>query len=82
MAHMVCLVGVKSISDYPKPVDHKEAMASPDADEWAKEMKVEFDSMKRTDLLSDPVQILDNGRVIGTKWVFKRKLNLDGTVER
>ena len=57
-------------------------MASPEGDEWANEMNVEFDFMKKTDLLSDPVQILVNGIVIGTKWVYKRKRNPDGAVER
>ena len=38
--------------------------------------------MKRTELLSDPVQLPVNGRVIRTKWVFKRKRNLEGGVER
>ena len=45
-------------------------------------MKVEFDSMKRCDLLRDLVQLLENGKVIGMKWVFKQKQNLDGIVER
>ena len=44
-------------------------------------MKVYIDSIKRTDHLSDPVQQSDNGTVIGSKWVFKWKRNLDGTVE-
>ena len=82
LAHMACVAGMKNVFDYPEPMDHKEAMTTPDAEEWAKEMKVEFDSMKRTDLLSDPVQLPGNGRCIGTKWVFKKKRNLDGHVER
>ena len=82
LAHMACAAGMKNVFDYPEPQDHKEAMATPDAEEWAKEMKVEFDSMKRTDILSDPVRLPENGRCIGTKWVFKKKRNLDGHVER
>ena len=39
-------------------------------------------SMKRTELLSEPVQLPPGGRIIGTKWVFKRKRNLRGEVER
>ena len=70
------------ILHYPEPVDQKEALASPDAEEWAKEMKVVFDLIKRTDLLSDSVQLPDYGRVIGTKRLFKQKRNLDVTVER
>ena len=40
-------------------------MATPDAEEWANIMKVEFDSMKRTDLLSDPAQLPENGYEVG-----------------
>ena len=76
------LAGMKNISDYPEPMDHKEALDTPDAERWAEAMNEEFDSMKRTELLSDPVRLPVNGRVIGTKWVFKRKRNLEGGVER
>ena len=38
--------------------------------------------MRRTDLLSEPVQLLANGKVIKTKWVFKRKKDLNGSVQR
>ena len=76
------LAGMKNISDYPEPMDYKEALDTPDAERWAEAMNEEFDSMKRTELLSDPVRLPVNGRVIGTKWVFKRKRNLEGGVER
>ena len=71
----------KNVLEYLKSMDHKEAMTTPDAEELAKVMKVEFDSMKKTDLLSDPVKLPENDRCIGTKWVFKKKWNLDGHVE-
>ena len=45
-------------------------------------MNKAFDSMKRTELLSDRVGLPVYGRVIGTKWVFKRKRNLKDGVER
>ena len=82
LVHTVCQVRMQNISDYPKPLDHKETMTSPDAEEWAKGLNVEFDSMKKTDRHSDPVQIPVNGKVIGTKWVYKCKRNLDRAVER
>ena len=70
------------VPDYPEPRDHKEALASPDAVRWQMAMNEEVSSMKRTDLLSEPVPLPPGGRVIGTKWVFKRKRNLEGWVER
>ena len=62
MAHMVCLADTKAVSDCPEPIDHKKAITTPDAEERAKEIKVEFDSMKRTDLLSNSGQLPENGR--------------------
>ena len=47
-----------------------------------KKLKVVSDSIKRTNLLSDPVRLPENGRCIGLKWVCKKKRNLDGLVER
>ena len=44
-------------------------------------MGEEFASTKRTELLSDPVPLPVDGRVIGTKWVFKLKKNLEGEVD-
>ena len=36
----------KNVFDYPEPKDHKKAMATSDAEQLAKEIKVEFDYMK------------------------------------
>ena len=68
--------------DYPEPVTMDEALQTPDSKEWEKAVEEEFRSMKRCDLLSDPVQLPPNGRVVGTKWVFKRKRNAQGQVEK
>ena len=72
----------ETISNYPEPQDHNEALATPDAERWAEAKNEEFDSMKRTEHLRDPVRLPVNGRAIGTKWVFKCKSNLEGGVER
>jgi hypothetical protein len=70
------------MQDYPEPVTMDEALQTPDAHEWEKAIEEEFGSMKRCDLLSDPVRLPSNGRIVGTKWVFKRKRNMQGLVER
>ena len=36
LAHTACQVSMKTYFDYPEPVDHKKAMAPPEAEEWAK----------------------------------------------
>ena len=68
--------------DYPEPGNVLEALGTPDAVEWSRATEEEFGSMKRCDLLNDPVPLPPNGRVVGTKWVFKRKRNIEGKVER
>ena len=57
IAHYACsasLADIKTVSNYPEPQGHNEALASSDAENWAEAMKKEFNSMKRTELLTDP----------------------------
>ena len=67
IAHHALLAGLESVSDYPEPRDHVEALATPDAERWSAAMEREFASMKRTELLSDPVPLPANGRDIDTR---------------
>ena len=53
LAHIAFAAGMKNVFDYTKPNDHKEAMATPDAEEWAKKMNVKIDFINTTDLRSD-----------------------------
>src|SRR3954464_8858192 len=67
------------VDDTPSSIS--EAYASPDADYWKEAVRSEMDS------------ILDNGtwevtdrpygcKPVGCKWVFKKKLRPDGTIEK
>ena len=38
LAHLACIEGMKNVSDYPKPQDHKEYLATPDAEQWSSAM--------------------------------------------
>jgi hypothetical protein len=60
--------------DDPDPILIEEALKTLDA----KHVKGEFGSIKRCDLLTDPVLLQPNGITVfvGTIWVFKRKRNL------
>ena len=68
--------------DYPEPMTIDDALSSPDEEHWQSAMNEEFSSMKRLDVISYPMKLPPNGRVLGTKWMFKRKRNLQGLVER
>ena len=55
LANLVCITGIKNVDDYTEPLDHHEASVSPDAEHWSSAMEERFASLKRTELMSDPV---------------------------
>ena len=81
LAHITCAEGMKTIFDYTKPIDPKADMTTTTR-RVGERKKVEFYSINKTDLFSDPIQLLDNGRCINTKWLFKKKQNINGHAER
>ena len=69
-------------TDLPtEPSTLKEALGSQEAAEWQEAMKMEMDSLHSNDVW-DLVKLPEGRKVIGSKWVFKRKLSPDGTVQR
>ena len=63
------------------PTTIAEAFASPDADDWKEAVHNEMDS-----ILSNGTWELSERpygcKLVGCKWVFKKKLKLDGTIEK
>ena len=59
----------------------KEVLSSPEEGEWLKAIKKEIDSLHFNDVW-DLVELPKGRKVVGSKWVFKRKLGPDGSVER
>ncbi|KAL2237905.1 UNVERIFIED_CONTAM: Retrovirus-related Pol polyprotein from transposon RE1 [Sesamum indicum] len=49
--------------------------------EWKEAMKTELDALEKNNTL-DIVKLPNNKRTIGCKWVYKLKLNSDGTIDR
>ena len=69
------------LMDDDTPSSISEAYASPDADYWKDAVRSEMDSI----LANGTWEITDRPygcRPLGCKWVFKRKLRPDGTVEK
>ena len=62
------------------PSSVAEAKSSSDKAKWAKAMEKEMESLRSNDVweLVEPPR---NRKVIGSKWVFKKKVNADGAVE-
>jgi hypothetical protein len=67
------------VDDTPKTI--VEAFASPDADDWKEAVHSEMDSI----LSNETWELVDRTygcKPMGCKWVFKKKLRLDGTIDK
>ncbi|GJV56874.1 retrotransposon protein, putative, ty1-copia subclass [Tanacetum coccineum] len=51
----------------------------PESDKWLDAMNVEMQSMKDNEVW-DLVDLPPNGKTVGSKWLFKKKTNMDGVV--
>ena len=74
----VASIAADQLSD-PSSLD--EVLSSPDKAKWQNSMKKEIDSLRSNDVW-DLVELPKGRKMVGSKWVFKRKLGPDGTVER
>ena len=65
--------------DQSEPTTYQEAIDCPDSKKWLEAMKSEMQSMYDNQVwtLIDPTDIL---KTIGHKWVFKKKIDMDGNV--
>ena len=57
------------------------AMSSPHKSKWQKAMEREMESLHSNEVW-DLVKPPPNQKIVGSKWIFKRKVDVDGTVER
>ena len=65
----------------PDPMTYREAITSPDCDMWQTAIHQEYDALmarKTWELVPLPA----GRKTIRCKWVFKKKMNADGTVSR
>src|SRR5436190_14614069 len=63
-------------------VTYKDAMSSPDAKLWKDAIASELQSIADNNTWCIVPQVPHGRQPIGCKWVFKRKFNLDGSIER
>ena len=64
-----------------EPMTVKEALDSSEKDKWRYAMQKEIESMHTNDVW-DLVKLPRDRQVVGNKWVFKKKIGADGSVER
>uniref|UniRef100_A0ACD5Z493 Uncharacterized protein n=1 Tax=Avena sativa TaxID=4498 RepID=A0ACD5Z493_AVESA len=69
----------KTLEEEPK--SYKEAMASPESNLWMDAMYEELNSMNKNKVW-ELVTLPKDRKPIGSKWIFKRKLNASGKVEK
>ncbi|GJW84895.1 retrotransposon protein, putative, ty1-copia subclass [Tanacetum coccineum] len=72
-------VGEHELGDLDEPANYKAALLDPESDKWLSAMNVEMQSMKDNEVW-DLVDLPPNSKIIGSKWLFKKKTEIDGAV--
>ena len=69
------------LEEFEDPLNYDDALKSNESTKWLKAMEVEIESIVKNDVweLSD---LPKDRKAISCKWVFKRKLNLDGSINK
>ncbi|GJS60091.1 retrotransposon protein, putative, ty1-copia subclass [Tanacetum coccineum] len=67
------------LGDLSEPANYKDALLDPESKKWLDAMNVEMQSMKDNDVWV-LVEIPPNARIVGSKWLFKKKTDMDGAV--
>ncbi|GJR12260.1 retrotransposon protein, putative, ty1-copia subclass [Tanacetum coccineum] len=67
------------IRDLDEPANYKVALLDPKSDKWLNAMNVEMQSMKDNKVWV-LVELPPNGKTVGSKWLFKKKTDMDGAV--
>ncbi|GKA27957.1 putative RNA-directed DNA polymerase [Tanacetum coccineum] len=68
-----------TLSELDEPANYKEAMASPKAAKWKEAMKSEIQSMYDNQVWN-VVDTIPGLKIVGCKWIFKKKRYMDGNV--
>ncbi|PKI68475.1 hypothetical protein CRG98_011113, partial [Punica granatum] len=66
--------------DNAKPTTYVEAVTGPDSEKWLEAMRSEMKSMY-TNQVWTLVDRPEGVRPIGCKWVFKKKIDMDGNMD-
>nr|GFA60374.1 retrotransposon protein, putative, Ty1-copia subclass [Tanacetum cinerariifolium] len=67
------------LGDLGEPANYKAALLDPESKKWLDAMNEEMQSMKDNDVWV-LVELPPNARTIGSKWIFKKKTDMDGAV--
>jgi hypothetical protein len=64
------------------PMNVEEAQRQADWPKWQEAMQAELDALKRRDVLSNVMEMPENCRPVGHRWVFVKKRDANGIVVR
>nr|GEU83517.1 retrotransposon protein, putative, Ty1-copia subclass [Tanacetum cinerariifolium] len=67
------------LGDLGKPANYKAALLDPESDKWLNAMNAEIQYMKDNEVW-DLVDLPPNGKTAGSKWLFKKKTNMDRAI--
>ncbi|GJZ35202.1 retrotransposon protein, putative, ty1-copia subclass [Tanacetum coccineum] len=67
------------LGDLGEPANYKAALLDPESDKWLNATNVEMQSMKDNEVWI-LVELPPNGKTVGSKWLFKKKTDMDGAV--
>ncbi|GJR37526.1 retrotransposon protein, putative, ty1-copia subclass [Tanacetum coccineum] len=65
------------IRDLGEHANYKAELLDPESDKWLNAMNVEMQSMKDNEVW-DLVDLPPNDKIVGNKWLFKKKTDMDG----
>ncbi|GJW91665.1 retrotransposon protein, putative, ty1-copia subclass [Tanacetum coccineum] len=67
------------LRDHNEPANYKAALLDPESEKWLDAMNMEMQSMKDNEVW-DLVDLPPDGKTVGSKWLFKKKTDMDGAV--
>nr|GEU93050.1 hypothetical protein [Tanacetum cinerariifolium] len=67
------------LGDLNESPNYKATLSDPEFDKWLEAMNTEMQSMKDNQVWV-LVDLRPNGRTVGSKWIFKKKTDMDGNV--
>nr|GEV57220.1 hypothetical protein [Tanacetum cinerariifolium] len=67
------------LGDLGEPANYKAAFLDPESDKWLNAMNMEMQSIKDNEVWVF-VKLPPNGKTVGSKWLFKKKTDMDGAV--
>ncbi|GJS06528.1 retrotransposon protein, putative, ty1-copia subclass [Tanacetum coccineum] len=67
------------LGDLGEPANYKAALLHPESNKWLNAMNVEMQSMRDNEVW-ELVDLPPNGKTVGHKWLFKKKIDMDGAV--